>query len=102
MSTPKRFALFLTAFLALALTAPLPANAQRVDPRQSHYRIRAIDRVITDANGVRKPAHADGKLAFVAIYRGSSNICMVEYVFTNYKDFDILRADAANDPQINI
>jgi hypothetical protein len=80
----------------------LPAGAQRVDPAQSHYRIRAIDRVITDAKGVRKPAHADGKLAFVAIYRGNSNICLVEYVALKHEDFDSLRTDAANDGVIKI
>ena len=84
----------------LIVTAPL--LGQRVDPSQSHYRIRAIDRVITDARGVRKPAHADGKLAFVAIYRGNSNICLVEYVALKHEDFDSLRADAASDGAIKV
>ena len=88
--------------LLVALIFVATSTAQRVDPAQSHYRIRAIDRVITDAKGVRKPAHADGKLAFVAIYRGNSNICMVEYVALKYEDFASLRADAANDPLIKV
>ena len=94
----------LTAIILIValLIVAAPLLAQRVDPAQSHYRIRAIDRVIVDANGVRKPAHADGKLAFVAIYRGNSNICLVEYVALKHEDFDSLRADAANDPVIKI
>ena len=97
MRTLKPFSLFLLAVLASSLIA----NAQRVDPTQSHYRLRVIDRVITDAMG-RRPAHAEGKLGFVAIYKGNSNICMVEYVALKYEDFNSLRADASNDPLIKI
>jgi len=94
----------LTAIILIValLIVAAPLFGQRVDPSQSHYRMRVIDRVITDANGVRKPAHADGKLGFVAIYRGNSNICLVEYVALKHEDFDGLRSDAANDAQIKV
>lgn len=44
--------ILLPLLLALSLTAP----AQRVDPnRNSHFRIRCIDKMVTGADGVRRP-----------------------------------------------
>ncbi len=77
-------------FLFLIAT---PLIAQRVDSTNTHYRFWAIDRVITTADGVTKPAHADGMLGFVAIYSPDSSICLVEYVAAKYDDFEALRKD---------
>lgn len=92
----KRAALLLTVLVIFAHAAP----AQRVDSSlNSHVRIWVIDRV-TDAQGRRMPAHAEGKLGFVAIYNADRTLCVVEYVAEKYEDFDSLRADT--DPRVKV
>jgi hypothetical protein len=83
-----------TFFAALLLGLILPIVAQRADPqRTSHFRVRAIDRVVTNAQGLKEPAHVRGMLGWVAVYRG--DLCLVEYVAAKYDDFAPLRRDIA-------
>ncbi len=89
---------FLSSLFLLALS--LPAGAQRVAGDQNHHRVWSIDRVVV-SQGVRMPAHAQGKLGFVALYGPvASGLCLVEYVSRNDQDFADLRAAAATDPQV--
>ncbi len=79
------------ALLATALA--WPALAQRVDSRESHFRAWAVDRVVTDAQGRKTPAHAAGKLGFVAMYSPDGSLCLVEYVAARHEDLNSLRQD---------
>lgn len=87
-------------FLLLILVLDWPAGAQRVDSTNTHYRVWAIDRVVTDAQGMRMPAHAQGKLGFVAIYSPDASLCLVEYVAARHQDFNALRQD--KDPRVRV
>ncbi len=78
----------------------VPALAQRVDSTNTHYRVWAIDRVITDAQGIRTPAHAQGKLGFVAIYSADGSLCLVEYVAARHQDLEDVRRDS--DPRVRV
>jgi len=95
-----------TTILLLALSASL--CAQRVDPKNTHFRAWTVDRVITEAKtGARKPAHADmpGILGFVVIYHPRNpDLCLVEYVTRKHSDLDPLRqvAAAATDAQFKL
>ena len=89
---------FLLPSLILALA--LPAAAQRVDSKQSHYRILVVDRTIVDAEGIRRPAHADGKLGWVAIFNPGSTLCLVEYTGLKHQDHDSVRND--KDPRVRV
>ena len=82
-------------FLSLLLAVVLPAAAQRVDSKLTHYRLVGVDRVITDAQGRRVPAHAAGKLAYIAIYNPAGTLCWVEYVARNHRDLDDARQDTS-------
>jgi hypothetical protein len=83
--------------LLLILAAALPLAAQRVDSTNTHFRIWAIDRVVTDEHGHRMPAHAKGKLAFIAIYSADDSMCVVEYVALKNGDLDDVRDDKEKD-----
>lgn len=82
------------------LVLSVPALAQRVDSTNTHYRVWALDRVVTDAQGVRMPAHAQGMLGFVAIYSPDNSLCLVEYVAAKHEDLDALRKD--KDPRVRV
>jgi len=85
----------LGALLLLVLLAAVPLAAQRVDSTQTHVRVWVLDEVVTDAQSGRKmPAHAKGKLAFIAIYAPGENPtrCLVEYVALKNSDLDDVRA----------
>ncbi len=82
----------------LALT--LPAFGQRVDRKNTHYRAWAVDYVTTDAQGLKMPAHAAGKLGWVAMYSADGSLCVVEYVAKDYHDLDSLRRDS--DPRVKV
>jgi hypothetical protein len=84
---------YTAVLLLLVLFLCGPLAAQRVDSTNSHYRLLALDRVITDEHGNKVPAHAKGKLGFVAIYNEQMTLCVVEYVALRNEDLD----DARND-----
>jgi len=84
----------------LFLLLTVSALAQRVDSTNTHYRVWAIDRVITDAQGIRMPAHAQGMLGFVAIYSPDGSLCLVEYVAAKHQDLDAVRRD--RDPRVRV
>lgn len=92
----------LAALLLLVLLAAVPLAAQRVDSTNTHTRMLTIDRVITDEQGHRMPAHAAGMLGFVAVYAAGSDLCLVEYVALKHEDFNALRADADKDRRVRI
>lgn len=71
------------------------AHAQRVDPRNTFFRAWVIDHVVVDDNNHRMPAHAAGKMGFVAVYGsgGASSLCLVEYVAEHDADLDSVRQD---------
>src|ERR1022692_4228309 len=62
----------------LALSLGLPAAAQRVETRNTHVRMWAIDTYVLDSRGRPVPAHQAGMLAYVVIFH--KDICAVEYV----------------------
>ena len=96
----NRNLLFLLLVLTLTLSLGPDAQAQRVDSKNTHYRVWAIDRVIIDAEGVKMPAHAAGMLAFVAVYNADDTLCLVEYVAAKHKDFAGLRQDKS--PRVRV
>lgn len=86
----------LAVLLAIFVVA-VPLLAQRVDSTNTHFRVWAIDRVITDEQGHRMPAHAKGKLAFNAIYNADDTMCLVEYVALKNFELDDVRKDRDKD-----
>jgi hypothetical protein len=93
------------AFLVLcALSVPVWAQKRPVPPTESHYRVIGIDQILKDPKtGIKKPAHADGKLAFVVLaYSKDGQHCLVEYVSKNYADHNDFKSLAASaiDPQV--
>jgi hypothetical protein len=83
--------------LLLVFMAALPLAAQRVDSTNTHFRVWAIDRVVSDEHGNRMPTHAKGKLAFAAIYNADDSMCVVEYVALKNGDLDDVRNDKEKD-----
>jgi hypothetical protein len=95
-------AIMLYRGLAVLLLLSGTIFAQRVDPFQNHYRVRVVDKVITGADGIRKPAHASGMLAYAAIYHPNGKLVLVEYVAKEFSDLDGLFKDAAKDPDVKV
>ncbi len=94
------------AVLLLAAIGPiLVAQKRPTPPSETHYRVIMVDSVIVDSvKHTRMPAHAAGKLGFVAIYSKDGLHCLVEYVSASYEDFNDVRSQvaAANDPAIKL
>ncbi len=85
------------AVLLVILVVAVPLAAQRVDSTNTHFRVWAIDRVITDDKGHKMPAHAKGKLAYNAIYNADDTMCLVEYVALKNFELDDVRKDRDKD-----
>ena len=72
--------------------------AQRVDLNNTHYRLLMVDRVITNSQGQKVPAHAASNpklLGFKAVMNASRTLAMVEMVADRHGDFDDARAAVA-------
>src|SRR5258707_1046230 len=93
----------ISVVLVLLIAVLVSAQKRQQDLKGNHYRVIAIDRVISDAKGTR-PAHADGKIGFVAIYSPDRKHCVVEYAGSDFHAFDDLRGEVAShaDPQMMI
>jgi hypothetical protein len=79
------------SLLLLLVFTTLPAFAQRVAPESQFTRYWVIDRLVTDAEGRRWPAHRQGMLGFVVIaYKGDLVLC--EYTAARHSDFDALKS----------
>jgi hypothetical protein len=68
-----RWRYLLALSVLLTITVPVQAQRAKVPDDQNHFRVWGLDTTIVDVQGIRKPKHADGKLAFIAIYNG---ICL--------------------------
>ena len=93
----RKLSLTITMILvAMGVAASAQRPSQRMDPKNSHVRVWAIDRVVVGPDGSRQPAHLDANmLGFVAYYHpGNSQICLVEYVARDSARFNLLRQDA--------
>ena len=90
----KKLLLLVSWPLLLSLSLP----AQRVDLNNTHYRLLMVDQVITNNQGRKVPAHADGNpklFGYKAVMNASKTLAMVEMVADRHDDFDDIRAAVA-------
>jgi hypothetical protein len=83
----------LTLVLLLGcFTLPAAAQKRAIHPTLNHARVWAVDTLLVDSKGIKRPAHSAGMLGFVCVYHKDAVHALCEFVAKDASAHDPLKA----------